>query len=39
MGLLDGKSQKKYYEGTDKGNYQFVSLDDIISSFMVVYVG
>lgn len=39
MGLLDGASQKKYYEGTDKGNYQFVSLDDIISSFMVVYVG
>ncbi len=39
MGLLDGVSQKNYYEGTDKGNYQFVSLDDIISSFMVVYVG
>ena len=39
MGLLDGTTQKQYYEGTDKGNYQFVTLDDIISSFMVVYVG
>jgi hypothetical protein len=38
MGLLD-ITQKAYHEGTDKGNYQFVSLDDIISSFMVVYVG
>jgi hypothetical protein len=39
MGLLDGTTQKQYYDGTDKGNYQFVTLDDIISSFMVVYVG
>lgn len=39
MGLLEGITQRAYYEGTDKGNYQFVSLDDIISSFMVVYVG
>lgn len=38
MGLLD-ITQKAYHQGTDKGNYQFVSLDDIISSFMVVYVG
>ncbi len=39
MGLLDGTSQKSYYTGTDKGNYQFVSLDEIINGFMVVYVG
>ena len=39
MGLLDGTTQKQYHAGTNKGNYQFVSLDDIISSFMVVYVG
>tara|TARA_R110002072_G_scaffold146624_2_gene293717 strand:- start:5499 stop:6401 length:903 start_codon:yes stop_codon:yes gene_type:complete len=39
MGLLDGATQLDYHTGTDKGNYQFVSLDDIISSFMVVYVG
>ena len=38
MGLLN-TTQKDYYEGTNKGDYQFVSLDDIISSFMVVYVG
>jgi hypothetical protein len=28
-----------YYEAGDLGGYQFVSLDDIISQFMVVYVG
>ena len=39
MGLLD-ITQKGYNDGIgNKGNYQFVSLDDIISSFMVVYVG
>ena len=39
MGLLE-ISQKGYnYATGNKGNYQFVSLDDIISSFMVVYVG
>ena len=39
MGLLDGKTQKSYYEGNDLGNYQFVTLDDVISQFMVAYVG
>ena len=39
MGLLDGTTQKQYYEGTDKGNYQFVSLSYIINAFMVTYVG
>ena len=40
MGLLDGVTQKEYNQFVgNKGNYQFVSLDDIISSFMVVYVG
>jgi len=38
MGLLD-ETQSSYYGGSDFGNYQFVTLDDIISSFMVVYVG
>jgi len=28
-----------YYEAGDLGGYQFVSLDDIISQFMIVYVG
>ena len=39
MGLLDGTTQQVYYNGSDQGNYQFVSLDDIIKSFMLVYVG
>lgn len=39
MGLLDGTTQLQYHDGTDKGNYQFVSLDHIISGFMVSYVG
>jgi len=39
MGLLNGTTQEAYNTSTDKGNYQFVSLDEIISSFMVVYVG
>ena len=39
MGALDGTTQQSYYEGTNKGNYQFVSLDEIIDAFMVVYVG
>jgi len=38
MGLLSA-TQEQYYDSTNKGNYQFVSLDEIISSFMVVYVG
>ena len=39
MGLLDGKTHQQYYQGNDLGNYQFVSLEDIINQFMVVYVG
>tara|TARA_R110001599_G_scaffold19323_3_gene74047 strand:- start:636 stop:1553 length:918 start_codon:yes stop_codon:yes gene_type:complete len=40
MGLLDGITQNDYNDAIgDKGNYQFVSLDEVISSFMVVYVG
>ena len=36
--LLD-QTQQEYYDGNDYGNYQFISLDDIINQFMVVYVG
>ena len=39
MGLLDGTTQKDYHQSDDHGNYQFVSLQDVISQFMVVYVG
>jgi hypothetical protein len=38
MGLLSGTDQS-YYEGSDYGNYQFTSLQDIISQFMTAYVG
>ncbi|NDG53124.1 MAG: hypothetical protein EBY39_08905 [Flavobacteriia bacterium] len=38
MGLLSGTDQN-YYEGSDLGNYQFTSLDNIINQFMTVYVG
>jgi|15BtaG_2_1085339.scaffolds.fasta_scaffold00343_5 hypothetical protein len=39
MGLLDDTTQQQYYQENNYGNYQFTSLDDIISQFMVVYVG
>ena len=38
MGLLD-KTIPQYYQGNDFGNYQFVSLEDIINQFITVYVG
>ena len=39
MGLLDGTTQQEYYNGNDFGNYQFTSLHDIITQFIVAYVG
>ena len=39
MGLLDGTTQKDYYTGSSFGGYQFVSLDNIINAFMLIYVG
>jgi len=39
MGLLDGITQKDYYEGNNLGNYQFTSLDHIIANFIVSNVG
>ena len=38
MGLLDDSLQQ-YYQGNDFGNYQFTSLDDIITQFQIAYVG
>ena len=38
MGLLT-QTEQQYYKGNNHGNYQFVSLDDIINQFTVVYVG
>ena len=34
MGLLN-QTQQNYYNGNDHGNYQFTSLDDVITQFMV----
>ena len=39
MGLLDNTTHVEYYEGNDLGNYQFNSLDDIITQFQIAYVG
>jgi hypothetical protein len=39
MGLLDGTTQNAYYQGGEKGSYQFTSLEDIINQFLVAYVG
>ena len=43
MGLLDGiygsQTQQEYYDGNEHGSYQFTSLDDVVSQFMVAYVG
>ena len=38
MALLNNTPQE-YYDGDDFGNYQFVSLTDIINQFMVIYIG
>jgi len=39
MGLLDDTTDQQYYQGNDYGNYQFTSLDDIITHFQIAYVG
>ena len=39
MGLLDGTTQRQYYESNTFGGYQFTSLDDIITQFEIAYVG
>ena len=38
MGLIT-QTESAYYNGDDHGDYQFVSLNDIIQQFMVFYVG
>ena len=39
MGLLDGITQNEYYQGRNYGNYQFISLQEIIAQFEIAYVG
>ena len=38
MGLISA-SPNSYYQGDNHGNYQFTSLNNIITQFMVAYVG
>ena len=38
MGLLE-TGERGYYASENYGNYQFVSLKDIINQFMIIYVG
>ena len=38
MAIINNTPQE-YYNGNDYGNYQFVSLADIIDQFMLIYVG
>ena len=38
MGLIN-KTEQQYYNDGIFGNYQFVSLNDIINQFMIVYTG
>ena len=39
MGLLGNTTQQQYYNGTNHGDYQFTSLNDIINQFIIAYVG
>ena len=39
MGLLDNQTQAQWYDSFPKGDYQFVTLDNIINAFIVAYVG
>jgi len=40
MALLDNQTSQQYYSNISLyGEYQFVSLTDIITQFMFVYVG
>jgi len=42
MGLLDGVNQETYYgsgNAANYGNYQFITLENIINAFMMIYVG
>ena len=38
MALLEGTNQD-YYTGSDLGNYQFISLDDVVNNFIFAYTG
>ncbi len=39
MGLLPNETDQQYYNGDEFGNYQYISLQNIIDNFTVSYVG
>ena len=39
MGLLDNQTALQWYTSLPKGDYQFTTMDNIISAFMIAYVG
>ena len=39
MGLLDNQTQSVYYSGSDFGDYQFTTLENIITAVKVAYIG
>ena len=39
MALLAGQSPQQYYDSGNYGDYQFISLTDVINNFMAAYVG
>lgn len=39
MGLLPNETDQEYYNGDEFGNYQYISLQNIIDNFTVSYVG
>jgi hypothetical protein len=39
MGLLDGQAPIDYYGSGGNSDYQFTSLDDVITQFQIAYVG
>ena len=38
MGLI-GQNQNKYYQENNHGNYQFITLEEIVNAFVISYVG
>jgi len=38
-GLLGNQTQQQYYQGSAFGNYQFISLGNVIDNFMATYIG
>jgi len=38
MGLIN-QTPEQYYSGSDYGNYQFTSLNDLVNNFIIAYIG